>query len=149
MPSAITSPTADAVEAIFDAHAVEGTFSTPAPHGREGNTCRCGSRHPLHDNTFFPTHERHLAILISTHFGLPSGTRETDRTIEAIERVMSQHAIARSFHKDLPVRREVDQCRCGTQHPPTWDPRWATHRRHLAEQIAAAIESRLAVTPGR
>lgn len=145
MPSPIASPTADAVEAILDQHTIEGTFSTSAPHGREGHTCRCGSRHPLDDSTFFPTHNRHLAILINTHFGTHSGTREAD----IIECVMSLHAIERSFIKTLPVRREVDQCRCGTQHPPTRDPRWATHRRHLAEQIALALDPHLLATPAQ
>ena len=144
MPSPIHSPIADEIEAILDAHIIAGTFETRHP-ARSGNICACATRHPFDGGGTFPTHARHLAILINTHFGTHSGTREA----EAIERIMSQHTIERSFIKALPVRREVDQCRCGTQHPPSWDPRWATHRRHLAEQIALALSPSLNATVER
>lgn len=134
MPQPIKSPDADAIEAVLDAHPVTGTFEQRHP-SRTGVTCGCGTRHPFDEHPAFPTHDRHLVVLINAHFGTHSGTREAD----AIARVMTQHSLVRSFTKGLPHHREVEQCRCGTQHPPTRDPRWATHRRHLAEQIALAL----------
>jgi CDGSH-type Zn-finger protein len=129
MPTAIVSPTADAIEAILDNHPSTGTFEDLHPY-RSGHTCRCGTKHPTDDHPAFPTHDQHLAGLIDQHFG----TRATTEIV----RVMNQHALGRAFTKS-PHHREVEECRCGTQHPPFFDGRWATHRRHLAEQIAVVV----------
>ena len=102
MPPPVASPTADAIETILDQHPIEGTFSTPAPHGREGHTCRCGTRHPFYDTTVFLTHNQHLADLIDTHFGV--------RQARAIVRVMEQHALGGSFVMTRTLGQQHPSC---------------------------------------
>lgn len=56
--------------------------------------------------------------------------------VDRIERVLREHALMGERY--LREKRSMaDVCTCGSLHPQFDDGRWPTHRRHLAEQIAA------------
>ncbi len=56
--------------------------------------------------------------------------------LDAIERVLAYHE--KIDTREEPVRRRVyDVCACGSHHPTTPYGPYVTHRRHVAEQIAA------------
>lgn len=61
---------------------------------------------------------------------------ENQAEIDAIERVLADHALMGERYL-REKRTHAHVCTCGTLHPQYADGRWPTHRRHLAEQIAA------------
>lgn len=56
--------------------------------------------------------------------------------IDAIEQVLADHALlGERYIREKHTHAHV--CACGTLHPQFADGRWPTHRRHVAEQVAA------------
>lgn len=66
-----------------------------------------------------------------------SGERLSTETAQ-IEKALKDHAlIGERYLREKDSTADV--CTCGTLHPKFADGRWPTHRRHVAEQVAALV----------